>query len=91
MAGKYEYEWDSGNIGHATRHGVTVAEIEEVMENNPTFLQSYRRGGEERERYIGVTDAGRIVEVAATLRGGRYRVIAAFPAKKRRRSLYRGQ
>lgn len=33
-------EIDDGNIGHLTRHGVTIAEVVAVFENRPTVRRN---------------------------------------------------
>jgi uncharacterized DUF497 family protein len=55
-------EWDESNEAHATRHGVSVAEIEQVLAAGPVFRPDRRGSGD----YLaeGVTDGGRRVRVA---------------------------
>jgi uncharacterized DUF497 family protein len=54
-------EWDEHNEAHATRHGVSVAEIEQVLAAGPG-LRPDRRG---RGDFLadGSTEAGRRVRV----------------------------
>lgn len=54
-------EWDESNEAHATRHGVSVAEIEQVLAAGPVFRSDRRGSGD----YLaeGVTDGGRRVRV----------------------------
>ncbi len=63
-------EWDESNEAHATRHGVSVAEIEQVLAARPVFRPDRRGSGD----YLaeGVTDGGRRVRV----------VVAHDPARR---------
>jgi uncharacterized DUF497 family protein len=82
------FDWDEGNIQHATRHGVTTVEIEEVIQNNPIDLTYGLRSGEERTEQIGETFAGRIVRVISTLRNEKVRPIAAIPLRTKWHARY---
>ncbi|MFP5276794.1 MAG: BrnT family toxin [Acidobacteriota bacterium] len=85
------FDWDKGNLDHLVKHGISRAEAEEVILNNPMDLQFQARNGEERIAQVGETDSGRILVVITTMRGGKIRVVTAFPAAKRLRSLYQTQ
>ncbi len=63
-------EWDEGNEAHATRDGVSVAEIEQVLAGGPVFRPDRRGSGD----YLaeGVTDGGRRLRV----------VVAHDPARR---------
>jgi hypothetical protein len=76
------FDWDAANRGHIARHGVTPAEAEEVIENDPVELQPQLIEGEERFPIVGVTDAGRWLIVVLTERGNKARVVTAFEADK---------
>ena len=39
-------EWDEHNELHATRHGVSVTEIEQVLANDPTFRPDRHGSGD---------------------------------------------
>lgn len=56
-------EWDEGNLSHATTHGVTAEEIEQVIVNGPTYRRN-KRGRAADLLAFGVTDGGRAVVVA---------------------------
>jgi uncharacterized DUF497 family protein len=58
MAG---FDWDRANIEHIAKHGVTPAEAEQVVLNDPVDLTLQLRDGEERTPQIGETNAGRIL------------------------------
>jgi uncharacterized DUF497 family protein len=51
-------EWDEENVEHATRHGVSAAEIEQAIANASTARRN--------KRIDSVTDGGRHVVVIAT-------------------------
>jgi uncharacterized protein len=85
------FDWDEANSSHIAEHGVTQAEAEQVVLNDPLDLQVQMRGGEERLVQVGETDAGRILVVVTTWREGNVRVVTAFPAKKKIRDFYERQ
>lgn len=35
-------EWDDGNLGHATAHGISAAEIDQVIANGPVYRRNKR-------------------------------------------------
>jgi hypothetical protein len=39
-------EWDDANIEHATRHGVSASEIEQVLRSGPTYRANRRGTGD---------------------------------------------
>jgi uncharacterized DUF497 family protein len=75
-----EFDWDSRNKKHLAAHKVMPIEIEQLLNNVPLDLAFEVVGNEERYRSVGVTDSGRLLTVAWTIRGGKIRVITAFPA-----------
>ena len=54
-------EWDEHNEAHATRHGVSVAEIEQILAARPAFRPD-RRGSRDFLAE-GTTDGGRRLRV----------------------------
>ncbi len=57
-----DIEWDEGNVEHATRHGISAAEITQVLLNDPTIRRN--RKGRSGDYYaLGVTDGDRKVAV----------------------------
>jgi hypothetical protein len=56
-------EWDDGNLTHATAHGVTDEEINQVIANGPVY-RANKRGRTADLLAVGVTDGGRRVVVA---------------------------
>lgn len=82
------FDWDHSNINHIARHGVTPAEAEQVILNEPIDLEFQRRGEEPRIAQIGETNQGRILFIVSTWRNSLIRVVTAFPAKKPLRAVY---
>lgn len=54
-------EWDEGNEAHATRHGASVAEIEQVLAGGPVFRPDRRGSGDFLAE--ATTDGGRHLRV----------------------------
>ncbi len=54
-------EWDEHNEAHATRHGVSVAEIEQILAACPAFRPDRRGSGDFLAE--GTTDGGRRLRV----------------------------
>ncbi len=63
-------EWDEANETHATGHGVSVAEIEQVLAGSPVFRPDRRGTGDFLAE--GVTTGGR-----------RLRVVVAYDPARR--------
>jgi len=72
------FEWDAFNTPKLLRHGITPQEAMEAMTNDPLLQYPQDAEGEQRELYYGETNAGRMLAVAVTWRGGRIRVITAY-------------
>ena len=83
-----EFDWDEGNIGHIARHEVTPAEAEQALGNDPLDLDADTVDGEERFMSLGVTNRGRLLLVATTMRGVRIRVVTAYVAGRNLAILY---
>ena len=68
------FEWDGGNREKCQKHGVSVADIEFVLTNDPRVAPDPAHSDEEEERFIGIgrTAEGEAIFVAFTfrLRGG---------------------
>ncbi|MGI8554113.1 MAG: BrnT family toxin [Dehalococcoidia bacterium] len=74
-------DWDDGNRGHATRHGVSMKEVEEaVLDPRRIIRRAYRFRGERRFGITGAARSGRIITVIYTLRPEGVRPFAAWPA-----------
>ena len=83
-----DFDWDSSNRDHVAEHGVSPEEAEQVISNEPFDREKQLRNDEERTVQLGVTDAGRILQVVTTWRGPFLRVVTAFPANRKMRMLY---
>jgi uncharacterized protein len=77
-----------GESSHIAEHDVSPEEAEQVVLNDPVDLEVQIRNGEERTVQIGETNSGRVLVVVTTWRDGSVRVITAFPANKKLRTLY---
>jgi uncharacterized DUF497 family protein len=84
------FEWDSANLAHIRRHGVTAEEAEEVISGASLPLETVERLGEQRNVELGATAEGKLLIVVWTRRQNRIRVITAFPANRKWRSFWRG-
>lgn len=63
------FDWDYGNRAKCQKHGVSVAEIEAVFENNPRVAPDLKHSvAEDRLIAMGRTNSGRPIFVAFTLR-----------------------
>ena len=87
MRGLSGFEWDPGNWRKSElKHGVAVAEAEEILLNDSVCQVDTRHsGGEQRDVALGVTREGRRLFVAFTIRGSRVRIISARPMSRRER------
>lgn len=65
---------------HLAAHGVTPAEVEQAMNNDPLDLDYALIDDEERYRSVGLTNGGRFLLVVWTVRRGKLRAVTAFPA-----------
>ena len=80
MANEIEFDWDDANTKHLAAHGVTSAEFEQLMNNDPLDLGYEVVNGEERYRSVGVTNGGRFLLVVWTVRDDKVRAVTAFTA-----------
>jgi uncharacterized protein len=71
------FHWDAGNVDHIAKHGITPAEAEQVILNNPFDLELQVRNGETRIPQLGETDGGRVLVVVTTMRDELIRVVTA--------------
>ena len=63
------FDWDEGNLGHATRKGLTKDDIEYVLKNDPMVRPDrYPIDVEERWNAIGKTQEGRTAFIVFTFR-----------------------
>ncbi|MBI1788959.1 MAG: BrnT family toxin [Acidobacteria bacterium] len=86
---KPAFDWNDANTGHIAKHKVAPDEAEQVVSGASLLIETADRSGEDRYTELGETAAGRLLLVVWTWRGGRIRVVTAFPANRRWRVLWR--
>ena len=82
------FDWDDENGTHVAAHGVSRAEVEQVVKNEPFDLELQAVKGEERFVQLGETNTSRILVVVSTWRKTLIPVITAFDAPKAMKELY---
>ena len=86
------FDWDTGNSRKNDKHGVSMAEAEQVFFNNPLLLVADTKHNHTEQRYhaLGKTDEGRTLHITFTLRkaGEKIRVISARDMHKKERTIY---
>jgi hypothetical protein len=75
-------EWDDVNTVHATAHGVSAEEIEQVIANGPTYRRN-KRGRAGDLLAVGTTDGSRRLVVAVAWDAAR-RTVGPIPAREDR-------
>ena len=86
------FDWDSGNTRKNEKHGVSMAEAEQVFFNAPLLLledQAHSQN-EPRVHALGKTDEGRTLHITLTLRqsGKLIWVISARDMHRKERTVY---
>jgi uncharacterized DUF497 family protein len=86
------FEWDEGNSRKNDKHGVTMAEAEQVFFNSPLLLleDGVHSQQEIRIHALGKTDDARTLHITLTLRaaGQLIRVISARDMHRKERAIY---
>ena len=87
------FDWDEGNSRKsADKHGVSQTEAEQVFLNTPLLLLHDSEHGATEQRYhaYGKTHAGRLLQIAFTLRRDKVllRIISVRPMSARERARY---
>jgi uncharacterized DUF497 family protein len=86
------FDWDAGNLGKNSKHGVDNREAEEVCFNQPLLVtpDDVHSGDEVRWRALGRSDADRKLAVIFRLRksGTLLRVISARDMHRKEETLY---
>jgi len=80
-----EFDWDSRNVRHIARHGVTP---EEVLRTEPLVVQFQNHAIEERVLCLGRTGEGKLVAVVYVEAARAIRVITAYPMTRRQQEIY---
>ena len=87
------FDWDTGNARKSEeKHGVSMAEAEQVFFNTPLLLlvDATHSQREPRMHALGKTDAGRALHISFTLRkaGQLIRVISVRDMHRKERVIY---
>lgn len=86
------FDWDGGNVSKNDKHGVSMAESEQIFFNEPLLLIAdvKHSQGEPRFHALGKTDEGRMLHITLTLRnaGECIRVISARDMHRKERTIY---
>jgi uncharacterized DUF497 family protein len=86
------FNWDAGNTRKNEKHGVSMAEAEQVFFNAPLLLleDAGHSQSEVRLHALGKTDESRTLHITFTLRqpGQLIRVIAARDMHRKERAIY---
>lgn len=86
------FNWDDGNLRKNDKHGVRMAEAEQVFFNAPLLLLDDARHSEHEPRFhaLGKTDTGRRLHITFALRQANtlIRVISARDMHRKERALY---
>ena len=86
------FDWDEGNARKNEKHGVSMAEAEQVFFNCPLLvLEDIKHSRKElRFHALGKTDTGRLLHITFTLRcaGEKIRVISARGMHRKERAIY---
>jgi len=86
------FDWDAGNARKNEKHGVSMAEAEQVFFNAPLLLleDATHSQNEPRLHALGMTDDERRLHITFTLRhsGLLIRVISARDMHRKERTIY---
>jgi len=86
------FNWDEGNTRKNEKHGVSMAEAEQVFFNAPLLLLEDMKHSsrEPRIHALGQADDGRLLHITFTLRnaGEKIRVISARNMHRKERAIY---
>ena len=89
------FDWDAGNADKNAKHDVSNAEAEQVFFNTPVLVAPDAKHSDQEPRMhaLGVTNDGRQLQIAFTLRdeGQQIRVISARPMNRKERTAYEQQ
>ena len=86
------FEWDQGNARKNEKHGVSMAEAEQVFFTAPLVLLEDTRHSDQEPRFhaLGMSDDRRPSHITFTLRHGgeKIRVISARDMHRKERAIY---
>ena len=81
------FDWNRHNLAKIAAHGVGPWEVEEALRGRHIKVAEEIRNGEKRYVAVGRTKNGRALEIVATNRKGKIRVISAWESRKVRSKL----
>lgn len=86
------FDWDEGNYRKNEKHGVSMAEAEQVFFNAPLLLIEDTKHSSQESRFhaLGKSDDNRPLHITFTLRnaGEKIRVISARDMHRKERVIY---
>ena len=86
------FNWDDGNTRKNEKHGVSMAEAEQILFNSPLLLLEDAAHSQQEPRIhaLGKTDDGRALHITFTLRQSALliRVISARDMHRKERAIY---
>ncbi len=86
------FDWDEGNARKNKRHGVSMAEAEQVFFNTPLLMLDDVAHSQSESRYhaLGKTTEGRRLHITFALRGdgALIRVISARDMNRKEQTIY---
>lgn len=86
------FNWDDGNARKNEKHGVSIAEAEQIFFNAPLLLleDAAHSHGEPRFHALGSAGDGRKLHISFTLRqsGQLIRIISARDMHRKERAIY---
>ncbi|HBE91277.1 MAG TPA: hypothetical protein DDW55_01665 [Gammaproteobacteria bacterium] len=86
------FDWDEGNYRKNEKHGVSMAEAEQVFFNTPLLMMEDPKHSSQESRYhaLGKSDDKRPLHITFTLRnaGEKIRVISARDMHRKERVIY---
>jgi uncharacterized DUF497 family protein len=86
------FDWDEGNTRKNEKHGVTMAEAEQLFFNAPLLVLEDSKHSDQEPRFhaLGKTDDSRLLHITFTVRHNRekVRVISARDMHRKERVIY---
>ena len=86
------FDWDEGNVRKNEKHGVTMAEAEQLFFNAPLLVLEDARHSDQEPRFhaLGKTDDIRLLHITFTVRhnGEKIRIISARDMHRKERVIY---
>jgi uncharacterized DUF497 family protein len=87
-----EFDWDEGNVRKNDKHGVSMAEAEQVFFNEPLLVIDNTKHSQSECRFhaLGKTNGDRTLHITFILRnaGERMRIISARDMHRKERKIY---